>query len=218
MKRYDLHIHTRYSRCSNLNPETVLKTAKERGLNGIAVTDHNTTKGALEAARLNEDKRFEVIIGEEIRTDKGEVLGYYLKHEIKPGNFYDVVREIKRQGGLAVIAHPYSTVGISRKRADIDDVVGEIDAIEAFNARSFFAFENIQSQIKARELNLAQTAGSDAHFRFEIGRAYVEFEGDLRAALKKKETNVYGSILLAMPARFLTSIQKYVLYPISRLF
>src|SRR3990167_1868027 len=66
MLKYDLHMHTCYSKCSNLRPEILLKTAKERGLNGIAVTDHNTIEGALRIKNLNKDKNFEVIIGEEI--------------------------------------------------------------------------------------------------------------------------------------------------------
>lgn len=209
--RYDLHIHTRYSSCSNLKPENILRRAKEKGLDGIAVTDHNSIRGALETSALNKDRYFEVIIGEEIDTDKGEVLAYHIKEEIKPGKFEKVVKEIKKQGGIAVIAHPYAVGLIGRKKATIDAVVKDIDAIEGFNARSFFAFENIQAQIKAREMDLPMTAGSDAHFAFEIGRAYTEFEGDLRKSLKEGKTKINGSILYAYPARILTFFHKRIL-------
>ena len=85
--KYDLHMHTHYSKCSNLKPEILLKIAKKRGLNGIAITDHNVVEGALKVKKLNKDKDFEVIVGEEISTDAGEVLAYYLNKEIKKGKF-----------------------------------------------------------------------------------------------------------------------------------
>ena len=81
--KYDLHTHTNYSKCSNLKPEILLKIAKKRGLNGLAVTDHHKIKGALKVSKLNRDKNFEVIIGEEVTTDFGEVLAYYINKEIK---------------------------------------------------------------------------------------------------------------------------------------
>ena len=206
--RYDLHIHTKYSKCSLLPPKILLKKAKEKCLNGIAVTDHNTIKGALETKKLNKDKNFEVIVGEEIKTDKGDVIGLYLKKEIKPGKFEDVIKEIKKQGGLVVIPHPFTSIGILRRsiKLKFEDIKDKIDAIETFNARFFFKFENLKAKIKAKELNIAETGGSDAHFCFEVGRAYTEFGGSLRKALKNKVAVSKGSILLAFPARVLSII------------
>ena len=86
--KYDLHNHTYYSKCSNLKPEILIKAAKKKGMDGIAVTDHNTMKGALEARKLNKDKDFEVILGEEIGTNFGDVIGLYLKKEIKSKEFF----------------------------------------------------------------------------------------------------------------------------------
>jgi len=93
--------------------------------------------------------------------------GYYLKKEIKPGRFKDVVDEIHRQGGIAAIAHPFVSIGITRKKADVD-VFSKVDAVEGFNARCLFKFENRNSQISAKVFDKAITAGSDAHFKFEI--------------------------------------------------
>jgi len=218
LKKYDLHIHTYYSRCSNLTPKVILKRAKKLGLNGIAIADHHTIKGALEVKKANKDKHFEVIVGEEIKTEKGEVIAFYLKKEIKPGKFNDVIREIRKQKGIVGIAHPYSTIGIDRRKADIDAIIGKIDAIEGFNARSLFAFENMKAQIKAAEKLLPITAGSDAHFSFEIGRAYTEFEGDLRSALKNMATKVHGSNTFAIPGRLCTLVYKHILGNLRRLF
>ena len=139
--KYDLHIHTRNSRCSGLSPKAVLKTAKKQGLDGIAVTDHNSIKGGLEVARLNKDKNFKVIVGSEIKTNKGEVLGYYLNKDIKSRDFFDVIDSIHRQGGLAVIAHPFAS-GITRKgfHLNFKEIKKIIDGVEGFNGRCFLNF------------------------------------------------------------------------------
>ena len=96
--RYELHLHTRYSCDSNLKPESILKIVKKLGLDGVAFTDHNTIKGAIEAKtlvkRLAQNKEyddFEVIVGEEVRTNLGDVLVYYVQEEIPKGDFFDVV-------------------------------------------------------------------------------------------------------------------------------
>ena len=73
MKKYDLHTHTKHSPCSNLKAEILLRIAKKKGLDGIAVTDHDTIKGGLDVFKLNKDRDFEVIVGSEIKTKKAEV-------------------------------------------------------------------------------------------------------------------------------------------------
>ena len=89
-----------------MEPAKALETAKKRGLDGIAVTDHDNIKGALEVKKLNKDKNFEVIIGEEVSTPQGEVIALYIKKKIKPGPIDKVIKEIKKQGGVSIIAHP----------------------------------------------------------------------------------------------------------------
>jgi len=211
MKKYDLHVHTYHSNCSALKPKTILKKAKKKELDGIAITDHNTIKGALEVKRLNKDKDFEVIIGEEVKTDKGEVLAYYLKKEIKPGKFEDVIRQIRQQNALAVIPHPYDFGFIRRKlKVGIEDIKSKIDGIEALNGRCSFTFINLKAQIKAKELGLSMIAGSDAHFKFEIGKCYTEFEGTLRKALKKRKTKIYGSTKKAIIGRLISVIPQII--------
>ena len=210
MNRYDLHCHTKYSECSFLSPKTLLKRAKKKKLNGIAICDHNTISGAITTKKLNQDPNFQVIIGEEVSTDKGHILGLYLKKPIKPGKFEDVIKEIKKQNGLVIIPHPISKVGLLRRafKLDFQKLKGKIDAVETFNARFFFPFENKAGKKKALEHNFPQTGGSDGHFFWEVGRAYTLFEGDLRKALKKRKTQSKGSILLALPSRILSVIPK----------
>ena len=196
MLKYDLHTHTCYSKCSNLNPEVLLKIAKKRGLNGIAVTDHNTIDGALKAKELNKDKNFEVIVGDEVRTNYGDVLAYYLQKEIRSRDLFSVIDEVKAQGGLIAIAHPFriSVNPTLKFRYPLEKIKNKIDAIECFNARMLPGNNNKADKI-SNKLNVAKTGGSDAHFKFEIGKAYTIFEDNLRKALKNKKTKVDGTIL-----------------------
>ncbi len=196
--KYDLHNHTHYSKCSNLKPELLLKLVRKRGMNGIAVTDHNTIKGALKVKKLNKDKNFEVIIGDEVKTNYGDVLTYYLQEEIKSREFFSVVDEVKKQDGLIAIPHPFrtSTNPELKFRYPIEKIKNKIDAIECFNAR-MLPGNNEKAQRLAEKLNIPGIAGSDAHFRFEIGRAYTVFNDNLslRKAIKQNKTRYKGTIL-----------------------
>lgn len=194
--KYDLHNHTHYSPCSNLKPEILLKTAKKRGLNGIAITDHDTIKGALKVKKLNKDKNFKVIVGEEVRTNYGDVLSYYLQKEIKSREFFSVIDEVKAQNGIIAIAHPFriSLNPTLKFSYPIEKIKNKIDAIECFNAR-MLPGNNEKAQRTAKRLSIAQIAGSDAHFKFEIARAYTIFDGDLRKSIKHNRTSYKGTIL-----------------------
>jgi len=191
--KYDLHMHTFYSKCSNLKPNIILNIAKKIGLDGIAITDHNTIKGALVVSKLNKDKNFEIIIGSEIKTDYGDLLAYYLQNDIKSRNLFEVLDEIKKQGAVSSIAHPFRLPHL-RFRYPIDKLKNKIDAIECFNSRNFF-WSNKVAFNTAERLNIAKTAGSDAHFKFEIGKAYTIFDGSLRKAIKKNKTKLEGTTL-----------------------
>ncbi|MBW2990866.1 PHP domain-containing protein [Candidatus Woesearchaeota archaeon] len=215
MKKYDVHIHTYHSKCSgNTKLKRILKKAKQKGLSGIAVTDHNTIKGALELKRLNKDKDFKIIVGEEIKTDVGHVLAYYLKKEIKPGKLSRVIKDIKKQKAIGVLAHPFNyphpvkqataviakLIGIKHKRASVNltpenvKLVKKLDAIEGFNSRCMLKKENKDAQKLASKFNLPVIAGSDGHFLWELGNAYVKFEDELslRQAIKKRELRIKG--------------------------
>ncbi|MGB9749044.1 MAG: PHP domain-containing protein [Candidatus Woesearchaeota archaeon] len=209
MLKYDLHVHTKYSKCSGLKLSTLLKTAKKNGLNGIAITDHNTIRGALALKKLNKDRNFEVIIGEEIMTNNGELLAYYLKEEIRPGDVFEVIDKIKEQNGLISVAHPYS-VYRQRIGSFIFKLKGKIDAVEVFNGRAILPYENRLAQNAAKLLNVGQTAGSDAHSRIEIGKAYTFFDEkyNLIEAVKKKKTNFKGVIWYAFPGGISSGIFK----------
>ncbi|MBI2647246.1 PHP domain-containing protein [Candidatus Woesearchaeota archaeon] len=210
--RYDLHMHTHYSKCSNLKPETILKLAKKRNLNGIAITDHHEIKGALEVKKLNKDKNFEVIVGEEISTNYGDVLVYYLNKKINFVDFFVVVDEVRKQNALITIAHPFRTTLIHNHKfqVPIENVKDKIDAVECFNARTLPG-DNAKANKIADKLGIAKTAGSDSHFFFEIGTAYTIFDGNLREALKRKETKVNGTIRYGVFGGILSYLRKRLL-------
>ncbi|RMF05355.1 PHP domain-containing protein [Candidatus Woesearchaeota archaeon] len=216
--RYDLHMHSKYSKDSFNEPKLMILQAVRMGLNGIAVTDHGSIKGGLKACeelrklksrgRVPDD--FEVVAGEEVMTDAGEVLAYYIQDEIPKVPLEEALDRIKEQNGIASIAHPYSR-GVIRKAftADIEKVLKKhkLDALEGFNARIVLDGGNRKAQQLATKHNLAMTAGSDAHFLSEIGRGYVEFKelpGGLREAVKKKATIPKGSNRLAFFYRSIT--------------
>lgn len=209
--KFDLHIHTHHSSCSNNKPETILKMAKKKGLDGIAITDHNTMKGADEVAKANKNKDFTVLKGEEVSTDHAHVLAINIQEEIKPGNIFNVLENIKDQGGLAIIAHPYGLPSLrSNLSIDIKEIKKKINAIETWNARMFFAFENAKAKTVAKQYNLPQTGGSDGHFWFEIGNAYTEFTGSLEKALKNRKTTPHGKLSYHGIGRGLSGLLKIV--------
>ena len=221
MKKYDLHLHTNCSKCSTDNPAKLLKRAKKKGLNGIAITDHNQIRGALKVADLNTDPEFEVIIGEEVMTDQGEILVYYVKEKIKPGKYEDVIREVRKQGAVCSVAHPFTGGG----RVGIDpDFFRKLprkllpDAIETFNGRPLSNEANKKAKKLAEELGLAQTGGSDGHFFLETGVGHTSFHGKLIDALKNKKTSVSGKAKWPSLHRSLSRFVKFLKRVLKRVF
>ncbi|HUM44554.1 MAG TPA: PHP domain-containing protein [Fervidobacterium sp.] len=162
----DLHIHSKYSFDSLLSPRTILKVAKKKGLTGIAVTDHNTIRGGLEVRKINKDRDFTVIVGSEIQTDIGDIIGLCVNEEIKSRISIEVIEEIKDQGGYVVLPHPFRGHKLNQYIIELSD------AVEVFNGRST-AEENFKALELAKRYNKPFTAGSDAHFAAEIGYTHM---------------------------------------------
>ncbi|MEA1905706.1 MAG: PHP domain-containing protein [Euryarchaeota archaeon] len=190
--KFDLHIHSKHSYDSLLRPDTIIKVAKKKGLNGVAVTDHNTIRGGVEASKVNKDDDFVVIVGSEIKTEYGDVIGLFLTDEIRSRVFTDVVGEIRDQGGLTILAHPFRKGIVFPK-----DLLGHVDLIEGFNARSPKNLNQKAIEL-ARDCRIPVTAGSDAHLGFEIGggrtvtRTRIPEGDEVRCALKNGETLIEG--------------------------
>ncbi|MGB5932020.1 MAG: PHP domain-containing protein [Anaerolineae bacterium] len=194
--KVDMHVHTCYSKDATLSLETIMESCERRGLDGAAITDHNTIAGAL---ALKEIAPFLVIVGEEIDTTRGEILGLFLKEEI-PGGLMpeEAMARIREQGGLVGVSHPLDRLRRSAMRqVALLDILDELDFLEGFNSRVTFPSDNRKAQALAQARGLPITAGSDAHTAYEIGRAYVEMpnfngrEGFLEAL---KEAQIFGRL------------------------
>lgn len=172
--RYDLHLHTFHSPDSLSSYQSIIKQVQRRGLTGIAVTDHNTTAGALALAEL---APFPVIVAEEIRTVEGEIIGYFLREEIPRGlGLEESIARVHEQGGVVSVPHPVDRVRTASAigEAALRRVMAQIDLIEGYNARCVFPADNLRAQQIARRHGKPLTAGSDAHAPYEIGRGFVE--------------------------------------------
>lgn len=168
--RCDLHTHTGYSRDCLVPPERFLAACRRRGLDRVAVTDHNTIAGAL---RLKEMDPERIIVGEEIRTPSGELIAYFLTEPVPPDlPPREAIAIVRAQGGIVGISHPLDRARREAMDAKaVESLLEEVDFLEGFNARCLFPADNGAVQAIARARNLPITAGSDAHSLWELGRA-----------------------------------------------
>jgi predicted metal-dependent phosphoesterase TrpH len=199
MKKYlrtDFHTHTVFSRDGLTDIPQFIAAARQAGLDRVAVTDHNTLRGALEAAALAPEM---IIIGEEIMTTEGELLGYYLQKEISKGlTPEETVARLRDQGAAISVSHPFDRLRHGAWKVDaLRRILPAVDAVEGFNARCLFAEDNRRADSFARENKIAATAGSDAHIAYELGAAGLEVPpfhdaATLRAALP--QAAVFGRL------------------------
>jgi predicted metal-dependent phosphoesterase TrpH len=166
----DLHNHTRWSFDCSMDPAKVVRVARARGIDAIAITDHDEIGGALEARKVADG--ILVIVGEEISTRAGDIIGLFLREKIETDDPLEAIRAIHDQGGVALLPHPFT------KTKSVDKAVARaLDGCEGFNARhsGVPSVEGCEGEPRvrdfAREYDLSLTAGSDAHFYREIGRA-----------------------------------------------
>ncbi len=176
--RVDLHMHTSASKDCLSDPADVVERAREIGLDRIAITDHDEIDGAFRAQEIDPEL---VIVGEEVRTAEGlDLIGLFLAEHIPPGGtFQAVADEIRRQGGVVYVPHPFDAHR-GATEAFLDGVVDRIDIVEGFNARIHQPARNQRAQNWALARGLPVGAGSDAHLLSEIGRGTVvmpEFDG-----------------------------------------
>jgi predicted metal-dependent phosphoesterase TrpH len=154
--------------------DEVIQAAMARGLGALAITDHDAIEGALALSRM---APFRVIVGEEIDTGEGEIIGLFLQEFIPPKlNPAQTIARIREQGGLVYIPHPFDTRRYPLQESILLALLHEVDAIEVLNARVMLPVYNKRAARFARKHGLPGGAGSDAHTPVEIGRAYVEME------------------------------------------
>jgi predicted metal-dependent phosphoesterase TrpH len=186
----DVHIHTTFSDGAP-TPAMVVAHAIELGLAVIAITDHDCIDGAVEASQY-EPGRCEVVIGEEVTTQQGHVLGLFLKRAVPAGlGLEDTIEAIHSQGGLAIPAHPFLRLGGARGVGEAGAGLGW-DAIETENGSPGAWWANRAARRAQPRWARAQTGGSDAHILEAVGCAVTRFPGrnaqDLRAAIEAGTT------------------------------
>lgn len=212
----DLHCHTAWSPDSLNRPEDVVRVAAERGLTHIAITDHGRIEGAL-AARDAAPDGLTVIVGQEIRTHEGDLIGLFLERPIAAGlSAKDAADAVHAQGGLVGLPHPFDRfrgsllarraprrapdpAGIDADPLDSDPLDTDpldafaplVDYVETFNARVPMPGANDRAAEWAARHGLPGVAVSDAHTLLEVGVAYLILDGPLADA---------GSLRAALPA------------------
>lgn len=189
----DLHIHTNTSHDAHSSLDEIIEYAAKQGMDYIAITDHDVLSNA-ENRRLNIRKP-KIIVGSEITTDKGtHIIGLFLKSKIKSKNIFSVMDEIKRQKGLVVLPHPFrSDSGLlynfyikkSYTSEEIERIISCCDIIELGNGKCK------EDEIKKTKEFFAAykkpfCGGSDAHYAFEVGETYTEFEPSSNISELKK--------------------------------
>ncbi len=167
----DFHIHSCYSHDSLMSPESIVKQAKRVGLTCIAITDHGTIRGGVEGEKFAEKCGIKIIIGAEIKTDRGDLIGLNLNREIGSFCWHDVIREIQSQGGIVVLPHPF------HDHLMVEEIATFVDFIEVWNSRCT-PIENSRAEALAVTLRKKRIYGSDAHCLSEIGLVKVPFNLD----------------------------------------
>ena len=178
----DLHMHTDHSSDCATPVEVLLATAREQGLDAIAVTDHNEISGALEAREKAADFGVKVIVGEEVKTaSQGEVIGLFIQERIPRGlTLEQTVAQIKEQGGLVYVPHPFDRLHSVPDYEHMLAILDGIDAIEVFNPRVAIGAFNEEAVRFAAKYRLIAGAGSDSHVAQGLGSVRIrmrDFDG-----------------------------------------
>ena len=191
MLKLDLHVHTKYSSDAFEEIEDLIKRAKQLGLDGFAITDHNTVAALKEAKKLAKKEKFLIIPGIEITSKQGDIIALGIEKNIPKGlSAEETIKRIHKLGGIAIAAHPFGMI-YHWKCVRIDAINLPFDAVEAINSRCYYA-NNL-----AQKINKPKTAGSDTHILPELGRAYtlVNAKPDVKSilkAIKSGKTKVKG--------------------------
>jgi glycosyltransferase involved in cell wall biosynthesis len=207
----DLHMHTDHSGDCATPVEVLLQTAKAQGLGAIAVTDHNEISGALEAQQLSDQYGVKVIVAEEVKTgSQGEVIGLFLEEKIPRGmTMAETVAEIRRQGGLVYVPHPFDRMHAVPDYEHLLDIVEDVDAIEVYNPRVAIGSFNEEAARFAAKYRIPAGAGSDAHVAQGLGSVRVrmrDFDGPEEFMESLREADILtkpSSLLYVQALKFL---------------
>jgi predicted metal-dependent phosphoesterase TrpH len=208
--RVEFHCHTSISSDSSNRLPQLLKAARQRGLQCLAITDHNTIANALRARELDPEL---VIVGEEIKTSAGELLTFFVSQGIpKHTPPLDAVQALKGQGAFICLAHPFDKRRGHWSEEELEPLLPYIDAIEVFNSRCFNPSANRAALEYAQRKHLPMLVGSDAHSLVELGLSTVTLPpfhsaAELRRSLKTASLDPQP---LSPPAHVLANFSIFV--------
>ncbi len=206
----DLHMHTDHSYDCATPVEVLLAEARARGLGAVAITDHNEVSGALDA-RAKAPAGLKVIVGEEVKTaNQGEVIGLFLQEKIPRGlTLEETIIEIKRQGGLVYVPHPFDRMHSVPDYEHLLPVLDDVDAIEVFNPRIAIAEFNEEAVRFAAKYRIPAGAGSDAHVPQGLGSVRIrmrDFDGPEEFLQSLRDADIIrnpASLLYVQALKFL---------------
>ncbi len=195
----DFHIHSKYSYDSNTELRAILEKASEQGMNTISITDHETMEGSLKAREIASNFDIEVWLGMEIATTAGDIIGLKLKEEVRSRAWEDVIHDIRDQGGIVILPHPY------RGHKRIEELAAAVDIVEVFNGHD--KPENVLRSVElARTFNKPGIAGSDAHLLSEIGNVINVFDNIMD--FQKEYTTKHAERFEIMSSHIIRDINK----------
>jgi hypothetical protein len=195
----EFHCHTCYSKDSLVRIQDLLTACKNKGIQKLVVTDHNTISGALQAQKLD-PHRF--IVGEEIMTRQGELLGIFIQEQIPAGlSALKTIELLRSQGAFISVSHPFDAFREGHwEMNDLLNLVSHIDAIEVFNSRCLRRKFNTRALSFSQNYKLLGTVGSDAHTIGELGKATLTLpDFDDAATLKHALTQAHPHVRLSSP-------------------
>jgi len=168
--RVELHCHTQVSVDSLVSVERLLKRCRKLGIDKVAITDHNEIKAAFKARKMAPNM---VIVGEEIQTSQGELLGYFMSERVPPGlDPLETINRLREQGAVISVPHPFDPFrGRDWEPGALESLVPYVDAVETFNARCLGNKPNLEAAFFAIKHDSLMTVGSDAHTLDELGAA-----------------------------------------------
>lgn len=158
------HIHTDYSDDCNASIHDVIESARCSRVQCVAITDHDTIEGARQLAAAGAP--LQVIVGEEISTADGHLIGLFLRECVEPGmSVRRTAEAIRAQGGLVVVPHPYNRIFGCSLRDRVNDILDLIDVVEVSNAQNLLPFPNRKTESFARQHRFPMVVGADSHHR-----------------------------------------------------
>ena len=174
--KIDLHCHSEASWDCVTPFSDIPGRCLERGISVQAITDHDEIWGAQELAKRVTGTALTIIVGEEVTTSQGEIIGLFLSERIEPGmSAIDTIRRIREQGGLVLLPHGFDPLKRSRLTPEaLEEIAHEIDIVETFNTRVSKPLWNGEAKEWAARSSKLMSGGSDAHTLRDIGSAWTE--------------------------------------------